>query len=200
MLPVFRLELRSLRRPHLDESGVRTRPRPRLLQPPRSPRSPASPSTNPGSPPDSSNTAFQIGAALGVAIVSTVASAILQRLAQKCWQSGRVGSGGSRRSRARRPSARGLRWHGWSIGSRTVVLRLPEQMLARSGAIPGERGWIRPRAASRARTVPLAAWPARHDDVLALQLESCSPRLTSRAPERVGRLRAFGRGSGRRAS
>ena len=30
MLPVVRLELRSLRRPHLDESGVRTRPRSRL--------------------------------------------------------------------------------------------------------------------------------------------------------------------------
>jgi hypothetical protein len=36
---------------------------------------------------------------------------------------------------------------------------------------------------------------------LALQVESCSPRApSSRAPQRVGRLRALGRGSGRRAS
>ena len=176
MLPVVRLELRSLRRPHLDESGVRTPPRPRLhhrldrrARRRRRARIRARLRTQQHRFPDRRGARRRDrldGRPPAHPAPGPEVLAVWPR-----------GSGRSRRSRARRPSARGLRWHGWRIGSRTVVRRLPEPTLARSGAIPGERDWIRPRAASRARAVPLAAWPARHDDVLALQLESCSPRL-----------------------
>ena len=103
MLPVVRLELRSLRRPHLDESAFG--PGLGLAFTTASIAALAGVAEHESGLASGLSTAFQIGAALGVAIVSTVALRRIQRLAQKCWQSGRVGRDGRG---ARAPGGRAL--------------------------------------------------------------------------------------------
>src|SRR5215218_3418067 len=71
------------------------------------------------------------------------------------------------------------------IQNHSPARREPAPLDLNSAFLPGKEPNLTP---------PRTGW-------LALQVESCSPRApTSRAPQRVGRLRALSRGSGRRAS